>query len=129
MDRQLDNAPLALVADDDDDIARLVCHHLRRIGVRTLQVSEGAEALRMAMQERPDLLVLDIGMPGLEGTAVSRLVHAQSDDPPPVIFLTARTRARDVEEAIAAGAVDYLTKPFTGADLTARVRAVLGIAA
>jgi DNA-binding response OmpR family regulator len=127
VDRDLDSAPLALVADDDADIARLVCHHLRRIGLRTLQVSEGVEALRVAMQERPDLLVLDIGMPGLEGTAVSRIVNAQDDDAPPVIFVTARTRARDVAEAIEAGGADYLTKPFTGAELTARVRAVLDL--
>ncbi|HEY1370255.1 MAG TPA: response regulator [Gaiellaceae bacterium] len=128
MDRAPDTAPLVLVADDDADIARLVCHHLRRIGLRTLQVSEGVEALRVAMQERPDLLVLDIGMPGLEGTAVSRIVHARGEQAPPVIFLTARTRERDRAEAFAAGAVDYVTKPFTGRDLTARVLAVLAAA-
>jgi two-component system OmpR family response regulator len=128
VDHAPDTSPLALVADDDPDIARLVCHHLRRIGLRTVQVGEGIEALRVAMQERPDLLVLDIGMPGLEGTAVSRIVTAQGEQAPPVIFLTARTRERDRAEAFAAGAVDYVTKPFTGRDLTARVLAVLGSA-
>jgi DNA-binding response OmpR family regulator len=77
------------------------------------------------MQERPDLLVLDIGMPGLDGTAVSRIVTRQGEAPP-VVFLTARTRERDRAEAFAAGAVDFVTKPFSGDDLAARVLAALG---
>jgi DNA-binding response OmpR family regulator len=125
MDRDRDTPPLVLVADDDVDIAGLVCHHLRRIGLRTLQVSEGVEALRAAMQEEPHLLVLDIGMPGLDGTAVWRIVKSGGANPPPVIFLTARTGEADRLAAFADGAADYVTKPFDGQDLAARVRAVL----
>jgi DNA-binding response OmpR family regulator len=119
------SSPLVLVADDDFDIANLVCYQLRRAGLRTLQVSDGVDALRAAMQEPIDLAILDIGMPGLDGTAVLRILRSRGDEAPPVIFLTARTRDQDRVAGIEAGAVDYVTKPFSGRDLVQRAQAAL----
>jgi diguanylate cyclase (GGDEF)-like protein len=122
MDRR---SPLILVADDDDDIRSLVELRLRKAGYTVVSAADGGEALRLAKEHDPDLLVLDVSMPVLDGYAVCREVQALGPDAPPVIFLTARTHAAGVLEGFEVGASDYVTKPFRPAELLVRVQATL----
>jgi DNA-binding response OmpR family regulator len=117
--------PLILVAEDDTDIRELVGFSLRREGWRTTEASNGVEALRRVGTESPDLVVLDIGMPGLDGHAVCRILRAKGDGAPPVIFLTARSQPTDLAAGLDLGAVDYVGKPFAVEELVARVRTAL----
>jgi len=121
----LPDAPLILVVDDDPDIATLVGHRMRRVGYRTSVADDGLKALRAIGEERPDLVLLDIGMPNLDGKAVARILQSAGADAPSVIFVTAHTGADDRMDGIHLGAVDYITKPFDTADLLARVESAL----
>jgi diguanylate cyclase (GGDEF)-like protein len=117
--------PRVLVADDDADILAMVSTLLRRDGYEVLQAADGLQALEHARSSAPDLLLLDVSMPGLDGYAVCREVRESDPDPPPVIFLTARVETQDRVIGLDAGAVDYVVKPFSAAELRARVRAAL----
>lgn len=118
----MSNRPKILVADDDKDIVSLVAWALQDAGYATVQAVDGLEALRMTVQQDPDLLVLDLGMPGLEGDAVLRILKARGEDTaPPVIFLTAKASANDRAKGLTMGAADYMIKPFDVAELVARV--------
>jgi two-component system cell cycle response regulator len=117
--------PRILVADDDPDILAMVETLLVRDGYGVVRATNGIEALDLARATDPDLLVLDLSMPGLDGYAVCREVRATSVEAPPVIFLTARTETHDRVSGLDAGAVDYIVKPFAAAELRARVRAAL----
>jgi DNA-binding response OmpR family regulator len=119
-----DRLPLALVADDDPDLLRLAAYQLRVGGFRTTTASNGLEALKKIVSERPDVVVLDIGMPGLDGNAVLRIA-TMSDDPPPMLFLTAYSDEQRLVDAFEHGASDYMTKPVRGAELVARCKAAL----
>lgn len=114
-----------LVADDDPDIRRLIARLLRAAGYAVSLATDGAEALRMAREETPDLLLLDVSMPGSDGYAVCREIQMENPVAPPVIFLTALTEMQDRVTGLDSGAVDYIVKPFAAADLAARVRAAL----
>jgi diguanylate cyclase (GGDEF)-like protein len=115
-----------LVADDDPDIRFLVTRLLERDGYAVVSASDGPDALRLARESLPDLLILDISMPGADGYAVCRTLQAEAGPgAPPVIFLTAHTHTSARVEGLDAGAVDYIVKPFEHAELTARVRAAL----
>ena len=118
--------PLILIADDDEDILELVKLRLSRAGFDVLAASDGGDALRLVRGRRPDLAVLDVAMPGLDGREV---VASLREDPDtraiPVILLTARATAGDVEAGLAAGADDYVTKPFSPELLQGRVAALL----
>lgn len=120
-------SPLVLVADDDPDILDLVRYRLERSGYAVATAADGSEAVRLAGELSPALAVLDVMMPGLTGFEVTRKLR---DDPRtariPVILLTARAQEADVQEGFAAGADDYLRKPFSPRELSARVQAVLG---
>ena len=120
-------SPLVLVADDDPDILDLVRYRLERSGYAVATATDGSEAVRLAGELSPALAVLDVMMPGLTGFEVTRKLR---DDPQtariPVILLTARAQEADVQEGFAAGADDYLRKPFSPRELSARVQAVLG---
>lgn len=122
-----DTTPLVLVADDDPDILDLVRYRLERSGYKVATAETGTEAVRLAGELSPALAVLDVMMPGLTGFDVTRRLRA---DPQtvgiPVILLTARAQEADVQEGFAAGADDYLRKPFSPRELSARVQAVLG---
>lgn len=122
-----DTTPLVLVADDDPDILDLVRYRLERSGYKVATAETGTEAVRLAGELSPALAVLDVMMPGLTGFDVTRRLRA---DPQtvgiPVILLTARAQEADVQEGFAAGADDYLRKPFSPCELSARVQAVLG---
>jgi len=115
--------PRVLVADDDPLIQRLVRTHLDRAGFRVLIAGDGEEAVSMAAADQPDLIVLDLMLPKLDGFEVCRRVREFSLVP--VVMLTARGEQGDKLRGFEAGADDYLTKPFAPAELVARVRAVL----
>lgn len=118
-------APLVLVAEDDEDIRRLVVHNLRREGYRAAEAVDGLDALRAVTADPPALVILDIGMPRLDGKAVCRILRAKGAAAPRVIFLTAASAPADRVEGLDLGAVDYVTKPFDRDELMARVRAAL----
>jgi DNA-binding response OmpR family regulator len=122
-----DAAPLVLVADDDPDILDLVRYRLERSGYAVATADTGTEAVRLAGELSPALAVLDVMMPGLTGFDVTRRLRGDPHTAGiPVILLTARAQEADVQEGFAAGADDYLRKPFSPRELSARVQAVLG---
>ena len=112
-----------LIVDDDKKIVQLVSLYLKREGYRVLSAFDGQEALEMARSKQPDLIVLDLFLPELDGTDVCRLLRAESRVP--IIMLTARATDEDKLLGLDIGADDYLTKPFNPRELVARVRAVL----
>lgn len=115
--------PLVLVADDEVRITKLVSLALRDQGFRVVTAEGGEEALRKAEEYRPDVVVLDIVMPDLDGIEVMR--ELQQRRPVPVILLTARDSTADKAQGLDLGADDYMGKPFHPDELAARVRAVL----
>jgi len=122
-----DRPPVILVADDEEDVRDLVCYRLSRSGYEVIAAVDGDEALRLATERDPDLAVLDVMMPKLDGYEVtSRLRADERLRTIPVILLTARAQEDDVSRGFAVGADDYLKKPFNPDELVARVRAVLG---
>src|SRR5437868_7583324 len=112
-----------LVVDDEPRIVQLVRDYLEHGGFTVLTASDGPAALRTARTGRPDLVVLDLGLPGLDGLDVARSLRR--DGQLPIIMLTARTEETDKLVGLELGADDYLTKPFSPKELVARVRAVL----
>ena len=114
-----------LVADDDPDILFLVSRLLERAGYDVVRARDGREALQLARETLPDLLILDVSMPGADGYAVCRAIQADGPNAPPVIFLTANALTAARVDGLDAGAVDYIVKPFEPDELTARVRAAL----
>ncbi len=112
-----------LVVDDEPRIVQLVRDYLEHGGFAVLTASDGPAALRTARTGRPDLVVLDLGLPGLDGLDVARTLRR--DGAVPIIMLTARTDESDKLVGLELGADDYLTKPFSPKELVARVRAVL----
>ncbi|HYL08868.1 MAG TPA: response regulator transcription factor [Candidatus Udaeobacter sp.] len=112
-----------LVVDDEPRIVQLVRDYLEHGGFTVLTASDGAAALRTARTGRPDLVVLDLGLPGRDGLDVARSLRRDGDVP--IIMLTARTEESDKLVGLELGADDYLTKPFSPKELVARVRAVL----
>ena len=112
-----------LVVDDDAKTVELVKLYLKRDGYRVLTAYDGIEALRLAREGRPDLIVLDLMLPGINGLEICRTLRAESDVP--VIMLTAKTTDQDKLVGLDLGADDYVTKPFSPRELAARVRAVL----
>jgi two-component system, OmpR family, alkaline phosphatase synthesis response regulator PhoP len=112
-----------LVVDDEPRIVQLVRDYLEHGGFTVLVASDGHAALRTARTGRPDLVVLDLGLPGLDGLDVARALRREGEVP--IIMLTARTEETDKLVGLELGADDYLTKPFSPKELVARVRAVL----
>ena len=112
-----------LVVDDDVKTVELVKLYLNRDGYRVLTAYDGVEALRLARESHPDLIVLDLMLPGIDGLEVCRTLRDESDVP--IIMLTARTTDEDKIVGLGLGADDYVTKPFSPRELAARVRAVL----
>jgi DNA-binding response OmpR family regulator len=122
-----DGAPLVLVADDDEDILGLVSFRLERSGYEVAAAKDGEEALRLARELSPALVVLDVMMPRLDGYEVTRrLREDEATRGIPVILLTALAQEADVARGFESGADDYLRKPFSPQELAARVQAVLG---
>ncbi|MBP2474373.1 DNA-binding response OmpR family regulator [Crossiella equi] len=116
-----------LLAEDDPRQARLIRTYLERAGYVVLVCGDGPTALALARERRPDLVVLDVMMPGLGGIDVCRVLRAESTVP--ILMLTARSADADLVLGLDVGADDYLTKPYSPTELTARVRALLRRAA
>ena len=115
---------MVVVVEDDSNIASLVDMYLRQDGYRVYQAADGETGLERIKQHRPNLVVLDIGLPGgLDGIALCRELRADSDIP--IIMLTARDSEIDRVLGLELGADDYVTKPFSPRELVARVKAVL----
>jgi len=112
-----------LVVDDEPKIVQLVRDYLARAGFAVSTARDGNEALMRAHSERPDLIVLDLGLPELDGLEVTR--RLRRDSGVPIIMLTARDDETDKVVGLELGADDYVTKPFSPRELEARVRAVL----
>jgi two-component system response regulator MprA len=112
-----------LVVEDDDEIADVLRRSLRQEGHEVRTALDGEEALETARDFAPDLVVLDLGLPKLDGVEVCRRLRAESDVP--ILILTARTDTDDRVSGLDAGADDYLVKPFERAELLARLRALM----
>jgi two-component system alkaline phosphatase synthesis response regulator PhoP len=112
-----------LVVDDEVKILRLARDYLEHAGFTMLTAETGTDALAVARQAKPDLIVLDLGLPDLDGLDVARALRKESNVP--IIMLTARGDESDKLVGLELGADDYLTKPFSPKELVARVRAVL----
>ena len=112
-----------LVVDDELKITRLLRDYLEQAGFSVLTAADGPAALSIARAEQPDMIVLDLGLPGLDGLDVTRSIRSGSDVP--IIILTARADESDRIVGLELGADDYLVKPFSPKELVARVRAVL----
>jgi DNA-binding response OmpR family regulator len=117
--------PVVLVADDDQDILELVAFRLERAGYRILTATDGERALELALDQHPDLAVLDVMMPRLTGLEVTERIRAEGEQMP-IVLLTARVQEADVARGFEAGADDYIKKPFSPQELRARVQAILG---
>jgi DNA-binding response OmpR family regulator len=118
---------VVLAADDDEDLLALVVFRLERSGYTVIQARDGQEALDLARERKPDLAVLDVMMPKLDGFEVTRrLREDEATRRMPIILLTARAQDADVQQGFDAGADDYIRKPFSPQELRARVQAILG---
>ena len=116
-------ARLVLIVEDEKKIARWVETYFQRSGFRTLVAFDGATGLAMARRERPDLVVLDLMLPGMDGLDVCRALRREGDLP--IIMLTARAEEADRLVGLELGADDYVVKPFSPRELVARAKAVL----
>ncbi|MER6990109.1 response regulator transcription factor [Saccharopolyspora hirsuta] len=112
-----------LVAEDDPKQAELIRRYLERDDHRVVVVADGRAAIDEARRRKPDLVVLDVMMPKVDGLDVCRILRAESDVP--IVLLTARTTEDDVLLGLDLGADDYITKPYSPRQLAARVRAIL----
>ena len=115
--------PTVLVVEDERDIREVLRRYLERAGLSVLTTGTGAEAIRLLTSAPPDLVVLDLGLPDVDGTDVLREIHAAGR--PPVLVLTARSTVDDRIHGLQLGADDYVTKPFSPAEVVLRVQAVL----
>ena len=115
--------PTVLVVEDESVVREVVVKYLRREGYRTLEAGDGDVACELVERERPDLVVLDLMLPGKDGLGVCRWIRSRSEVP--VIMLTARGEEADRIVGLELGADDYVTKPFSPRELAARVKTVL----
>jgi DNA-binding response OmpR family regulator len=111
-----------LVVDDEPKIVQLVQDYLERAGFGVLTASGGKTALSLARTEKPDMVILDLGLPGMDGLDVTRTLRRDSNVP--ILMLTARSEETDKLVGLELGADDYITKPFSPKELVARVRVV-----
>jgi len=119
----IDDVATVLVVDDEPIVRDVVVRYLEREGYGTLEAGDGDSARRLIEQRRPDLIVLDVMLPGTDGLELCRWIRARSELP--VIMLTARGEEADRIVGLELGADDYVTKPFSPRELAARVRTVL----
>ena len=115
-----------LLVEDDPDIRYLVSYKLTKSGFEVIEAADGPEGLRQAELHPPDLVILDVRMPRMSGLEVCRQLRGRARTATvPIIMLTARTRAEDIEQAYAAGASEYVAKPFSPRELQQRVESAL----
>jgi phosphate regulon transcriptional regulator PhoB len=119
-------APSILIVDDEKDIVDLVAYNVERQGYKVFKAYDGEGALRIARSEKPDLIVLDLMLPGIQGLEVCKRIRRNPETAGiPIIMLTARGEEYEKVVGLEAGADDYITKPFSVKELLARVKAVL----
>jgi len=116
--------PELLMIDDDQNLSKLLCDFMRGQGYTTRCVSNGKDGLRELFNRKPDLVILDVTMPQMDGWETLKRIREMSETP--VIMLTARDEESEILRGFSQGADDYVTKPFSFAQLSARVKAVLG---
>lgn len=115
-----------LVVDDEKDILKMLDYNLKKDGFRIISVQDGKEALELAEREHPDLIILDLMLPGIDGLEVCKMLKKQEKTSViPVIMLTAKSQETDKIVGLELGADDYVTKPFSPKELIARIKAVL----
>jgi DNA-binding response OmpR family regulator len=120
--------PLVLVADDDPDILNLVSLRLERDGYDVVRATDGELALEQALDRAPDLALIDVSMPKLDGYQVTERLRANdATRRMPIILLTARVQDGDIARGVEAGADDYVKKPFSTEQLRSRIQAALGL--
>lgn len=117
--------PLILIVDDEDALVEILRYNLERAGFEVMAARDGEEALILINERAPDLVVLDWMLPHLSGIEVCRQIRRSGGQAIPIIMLTARSEEADKVRALNTGADDYLTKPFSPSELTARIQAVL----
>ncbi|HYK42370.1 MAG TPA: response regulator transcription factor [Thermoanaerobaculia bacterium] len=115
--------PRVLIVEDEPKTAAMLRLYLEHGGFEVLAAADGNEGLRLAREKSPDLLVLDLMLPGLDGLAICRALRSESDLP--IVLLTARTTEQDRIAGLGIGADDYVSKPFSPRELMLRIRAVL----
>jgi len=120
------NSPKILYVEDEEVLAMLVRDHLVRNGFDVVWTANGNEAERLFADVKPDLCILDIMLPGINGYEIGRLIR-QQDKSVPIIFLTAKSESRDVVEGFKSGGNDYLRKPFSLDELMARIQNLLSL--
>ena len=120
------NSPKILYVEDEEVLAMLVRDHLVRNGFDVVWTANGNEAERLFADVKPDLCILDIMLPGINGFEIGRLIR-QQDKSVPIIFLTAKSESRDVVEGFKSGGNDYLRKPFSLDELMARIQNLLSL--
>ena len=111
-----------LAVETDANILHLLAVKLRKAGYEVITANDGDEAVRLAQAEKPDVVISEVILPGLKGLALTRRLKAESQTAPMVILLTVLDSDRDVAAGFAAGADDYMTKPFSPLVLVERVR-------
>lgn len=115
-----------LIVDDEEDILELIKFNLKGEGYNILQAMTGEEAIKIAKQSGPDLIVLDLMLPGIDGLEVTRyLKNKDATTNIPIVMLTAKGEESDIVTGLELGANDYISKPFSPRELTARIRAIL----
>jgi DNA-binding response OmpR family regulator len=114
-----------LAVDDEDDVRRLIQIKLKKEGVNVLTAANGLEGFEMARDEHPDVVLLDVMMPKMDGYTAAAKIKAEVSPAPIIIMLTARGSEADVMEGLTGGADDYIVKPFAPRELIARVNVAL----
>jgi DNA-binding response OmpR family regulator len=119
--------PTILIADDNNDLRVMLIQFLGANGYRTVGAADGHEAVELASRERPDLIVMDLGMPGMDGlSAVAEISRRSPSDAPPILIVSAYDRLEYRTEAVGAGCVGFLVKPLDPAELLKTIRMLLG---
>lgn len=119
-------APKVLIVDDEPNIVVSLDFLMRQQGYETRTVDDGLRAVEEAVAFRPDIVLLDVSLPGLDGFEVCRALRATLDDTLKIVMLTARGRETEVAKGLALGADSYVTKPFSTRELVTHVRQLLG---
>ncbi len=115
-----------LIVDDERDIIKMLDYNLKKEGFRVISAYDGEDAIDSALKERPDLIVLDLMLPGLDGLEVCKTIKKENETANiPIIMLTAKAQEADKIVGLELGADDYITKPFSPRELIARIKAVL----
>ena len=115
-----------LIVDDEEDILELLKVNLKNEGYNILQTMTGEEAIKIAKQSSPDLIVLDLMLPGIDGLEVTKYLRkTEATEDIPIVMLTAKGEESDIVTGLELGANDYMSKPFSPRELTARIRAIL----